>query len=41
MLGRFGPDANTAIPDLTAALDDPNETVRKAAAQALNNVQQE
>jgi HEAT repeat protein len=34
-LGRMGPQADTAVPALTAALADPNPGVRESAAQAL------
>jgi HEAT repeat protein len=37
-LGRIGPDARDAIPTLTAAADDTDETVRKAASKALEKV---
>jgi HEAT repeat protein len=34
-LGRIGPPARYAVPALTAALKDPHDRVREAAAQAL------
>jgi HEAT repeat protein len=38
-LGSLGPAARDAAPALTAALQDPDEGVRTAAARALKNVQ--
>jgi HEAT repeat protein len=34
-LGRYGSEANVAIPDLTQALEDESELVRMGAAYAL------
>jgi HEAT repeat protein len=39
-LGSFGPYAKDAVPALTAVLDDRDEGVRKAAAEALKGIQQ-
>ncbi|HLY07741.1 MAG TPA: HEAT repeat domain-containing protein [Planctomycetota bacterium] len=39
ILGDVGTDARSAAPALTAALDDENDDVRKAAAEALGKVQ--
>jgi HEAT repeat protein len=39
LLGDVGSDARAAIPALTAAQEDPNEDVRKAAQEALGKVQ--
>jgi HEAT repeat protein len=38
-LGHFGPFAKDAVPALTATLDDKDEGVRKAAAEALKGIQ--
>src|SRR5262245_6436659 len=38
VLGRIGPKARTAIPDLTQALKDSNADVAKAAAWALERI---
>jgi len=38
-LGRMGPVASRAIPDLNAALEDSNEEVRQAVADALRRIQ--
>lgn len=38
VLGRYGPDARSAIPDLAGALRDQDEGVRKAAAEALQQI---
>jgi HEAT repeat protein len=37
-LGRLGPAAKAAVPELRAALDDPNSQVRAAAASALKKI---
>jgi HEAT repeat protein len=37
-LGKLGSLAKSAVPALTALLDDPNETVRAATASALGNI---
>jgi HEAT repeat protein len=37
-LGKLGPEAKKAIPDLRGVLNDPRETVRVAAIHALNNI---
>src|SRR5258708_34338479 len=34
-LGKFGPEAQTALPDLVAVLKDENKTVRMGAGYAL------
>jgi HEAT repeat protein len=39
-LGRLGPYAKDAAPALSAALDDKDEDVRRAAAEALKSIQQ-
>ncbi|HVR86802.1 MAG TPA: HEAT repeat domain-containing protein [Planctomycetota bacterium] len=39
LLGEVGTDARSAAPALTAALEDDNEDVRKAAQEALGKVQ--
>jgi len=38
LLGRIGPKAFDAIPDLIILLDDENENVRKHAARALGQI---
>ncbi len=38
VLIRMGPDAKAASEDLTALLDDPDESIRKLAAKALANI---
>jgi HEAT repeat protein len=38
-LGKLGAEAKDAVPELTAALDDKDQDVRKAAAEALKNIQ--
>jgi HEAT repeat protein len=40
-LGKMGHEARSAIPALRAALADPNDQVAQAAAQALNQLQEE
>ena len=37
-LQMMGPDAKTAIPALTELLNDKDENVRKAAAEALEKI---
>lgn len=37
-LGKLGPEAKKAVPDLLGVLNDPRETVTVAAVQALNNI---
>ncbi len=37
-LGRIGPDAKAAIPDLIAAMGDPDSRVRAEAARALGGI---
>jgi HEAT repeat protein len=37
-LGHFGPYAKDAVPALSAALEDKDEGVRKAVAEALNSI---
>jgi hypothetical protein len=37
-LGELGPSAGVAAPELEKLLDDPDEQVRKAAADALSRV---
>jgi hypothetical protein len=37
-IGYFGPDAASAVPDLTAALTDDSPVVRSAAAQSLAEI---
>jgi HEAT repeat protein len=39
-LGLLGPNARDAAPELAALLEDRDEGVRKAAAEALKNIQQ-
>jgi HEAT repeat protein len=39
-LGTIGPDARSAVRALTAALKDKDEVTRKAAADALKNIQE-
>ena len=38
VLGRIGPDAQAAVPDLVRALYDPDLEVRKAATRALGQI---
>lgn len=38
VLGQMGPDASAAVPDLTGALGDPSERVRRAAGSALRRI---
>jgi hypothetical protein len=38
-LGAIGPKADAAIPGITAALQDPEEKVRKCARVALLKIQ--
>ena len=38
-LGKLGKESKDAVPELTAALDDKDEDVRKAAAEALKAIQ--
>src|SRR5436309_3475379 len=40
-LGKIGAEARSAIPALQAALADPDEKVAQAAAQALDQIQEE
>ena len=40
-LGRIGPDAKMAVPALNELLKDANESVRKAAAEALEKIKDE
>lgn len=37
-IGSFGPAASDAVPTLTIRLTDPEPSVRKAAAQALKDI---
>ncbi len=37
-LGKFGPEAQAAVPDLVAALKDESKMVRMAAAYALGEI---
>lgn len=37
-LGAIGPEAKAALPALTEALDDPNERIRGAAAEAIDKI---
>ena len=39
-LGELGPEAHAAIPALEAMQDDPNESVRKVAAEAIQDIQE-
>ncbi|HEX5103979.1 MAG TPA: HEAT repeat domain-containing protein, partial [Pirellulaceae bacterium] len=38
VLARMGSDANPAVPDLVALLDDPDERIRKAATRTLGRI---
>ncbi|MDP6446655.1 MAG: HEAT repeat domain-containing protein, partial [Pirellulaceae bacterium] len=38
VLGRIGPDANEAIPELIILLDDESGPVRRSAARALGQI---
>jgi HEAT repeat protein len=37
-LGNIGPDAESAVPALTKSLQDADDNVRKAAAEALKKI---
>ena len=41
VLGKLGPDAKDAVPALTEALNDPNDAVRRRAAEALKKIKGE
>jgi hypothetical protein len=40
-LGRFGQDARSALPAISAALNDPEPGVRKFATNALQQIARE